>query len=73
MSVWRRALIAGQASACAGVGALKLPANHAATAGWNSDGKPAGASEGARAPVRAAEIEGDPECCSTLYGSRGRR
>src|SRR5262249_38473055 len=30
-------LIAGQASACAGVGALKALSNHAATAGWNSD------------------------------------
>ena len=35
MSVWRPALIAGQASACAGVGAAKLSANQFATAGWN--------------------------------------
>ena len=67
--VWRPALIAGQASACAGVGALKLPANHAATAGWNSDWKLAGAgdaSEGATARIRAAEVAADPEFCSTL-------
>ena len=34
--VWRPALIAGQASAWAGVGAAKLSANQAATAGWKS-------------------------------------
>ena len=36
MSVGRPALIAAQASVCAGVGAGKVLANHAATAGWNS-------------------------------------
>src|SRR4051794_35188094 len=32
-------LIAGQASACAGVGAPKLRANQSATAGWNSEAR----------------------------------
>jgi hypothetical protein len=36
INVWRRALIAGQASAWAGVGASNRSANHAATAGWNN-------------------------------------
>ena len=33
ISVWRPALISGQASACAAVAAAKLVSNHAATAG----------------------------------------
>src|SRR5579871_3799462 len=36
ISVGRPALIAAQASVCAGVGAGKARANHAATAGWKS-------------------------------------
>ena len=34
ISTSRPALMAGQASACAGVGAAKLWSNHARTAGW---------------------------------------
>jgi hypothetical protein len=37
ISTWRPAWIAGHASAWAGVGALKLRSNQAATAGWNWD------------------------------------
>ena len=60
MRVWRPALIAGQASACPGVGEAKLSANQFATAGWNSDWIAAGsrdAGERLRAPVRAGEVE----------------
>src|SRR5262245_43688072 len=35
-SAWRPALIVGQASTCAGVGAAKAEENHAPTAGWKS-------------------------------------
>ncbi len=60
MSVWRPALIAGHASACAGVGAAKFSANQFATAGWNSVRMAAGsrdAAERRRGVVRAAVVE----------------
>src|ERR1700726_4043357 len=65
MSVWRPALIAGHASACAGVGEAKVSANQLATAGWNrvsttDDGRDA--AERRRALVRAGEIEARSEC-----------
>src|SRR5579871_3155849 len=41
ISVGRPALIAAQASVCAGVGAGKARANHAATAGWKSPSRSA--------------------------------
>ena len=65
MRVWRPALIAGQASACAGVGEAKLSANQFATAGWNRVSTPADARDAAElspAPVRAFEIEAKSEC-----------
>ena len=60
MRVWRPALIAGHASACAGVGAAKFSANQFATAGWNSVRMAAGSREAAwrrREVVRAAVVE----------------
>src|ERR1700677_320539 len=60
MRVWRPALIAGQASACAGVGEAKLSANQSATAGWNRVSRPVAgrdAGERLRAPVREVEVE----------------
>ena len=67
--VWRPALIAGQASDWAGVGARKLSANHSPTAGWNSLGPAAfgrgrsameGAPRGARLarPLGGQRIQG---------------
>src|ERR1700733_8495718 len=65
MRVWRPALIAGHALACAGVGEVKLPANQFATAGWNRvsmtpEGR--GAAERFPAPVRAFKVETKSEC-----------
>src|ERR1700691_1232363 len=60
MRVWRPALIAGQASACAGVGGAKLSANQFATARGDSDliaARSPDAGERLRAPVRAGEVE----------------
>ena len=57
---WRPALIAGHASACAGVGAAKFSANQFATAGWNSVRKAAGSRDAAwrrREVARAAVVE----------------
>src|SRR5277367_6185233 len=71
ISVWRPALMAGQASAWAGVGAAKLSANHPATAGWNRVGAVAGddGAESASAPVRAAKVDPDSEWRSTRFAS----
>src|SRR4029077_12352334 len=65
MSVCRPALIAGHASACAGVGEAKLSANQFATAGWNRVSTRADVRDAAElspAPVRAFEIEARSEC-----------
>src|SRR5277367_2745611 len=65
MRVWRPALIAGHASACAGVGEAKVSANQFATAGWNRVSTLADARNAAEfspAPVRAFEIEAKSEC-----------
>jgi hypothetical protein len=65
MRVWRPALIAGHASACAGVGEAKLSANQLTTAGWNRVSTPVdvrGAAELSPAAVRAFEIEAKSEC-----------
>ena len=65
MSVWRPALMAGHASACAGVGEAKLSANQFATAGWNRDlttGDARDAAERFPAPVRAFAVEANSEC-----------
>jgi hypothetical protein len=62
-------LIAGHASACAGVGEAKLSANQFATAGWNNASTPPvrrGAVELAPAPARAFTVEAKSEC--TLIG-----
>ena len=69
MRVWRPALIAGHASACAAVGPAKVSANQFATAGWNSvstvpDRR--GVAELAPAPARAFTVEAKSEC--TLIG-----
>ena len=51
MSTSRPALTAGQASACAGVGAAKFCSNHARTAGWKKSSgiiKPANKEFGTR-------------------------
>src|ERR1700730_6783021 len=69
MRVWRPALIAGHASACAGVGEAKLSLNQFATAGWNRVSTSADARDAAElslAPVRAFEIEAKLEC--KLFG-----
>src|ERR1700729_2582128 len=74
MRVWRPALIAGQASACAGVGEAKLSANQFATAGWNSISTPAevrDAAELSPAPVRAFKVEARLEC--KRLGPHGHR
>src|ERR1700722_18925770 len=73
MRVWRPALVAGQASACAGVGEAKLSANQFATAGWNRVSTPVDGQDAAElslAPVRVFEIEAKSEC--KLPSSRGR-
>src|SRR5580704_5147961 len=60
MRVWRPALIAGHALACAGVGEAKLSANQFATAGWNRVSTPADvrvAAEASPAPFRAFKVE----------------
>src|ERR1700761_2376697 len=72
MRVWRPALIAGHASACAGVGAAKLAANQLATAGWNSPSRGAGSrgvSERRRERVRTAGVEA--KSVSKRLGSPG--
>jgi hypothetical protein len=69
MRVWRPALIAGHASACAAVGSAKLSANQFATAGWNSASTAPdrrGAAELAPEPARAFTGEAKSEC--TLIG-----
>jgi hypothetical protein len=69
MRVWRPALIAGHASACAGVGEAKLSTNQFATAGWNRVSTPADTRDAAElspAPVRVFEIEAKSEC--KLFG-----
>src|ERR1700722_16446137 len=69
MRVWRPALIAGHASACAGVGGAKLSRNQFATAGWNRVSTLADAGDAAElslAPVRVFEIEAKSEC--KLFG-----
>jgi hypothetical protein len=74
MRVWRPALIAGHASACAGVGEAKLSANQFATAGWNWVSTSADARDAAAlslAPVRVFEIEAKSEC--KLLAPTGRR
>src|ERR1700683_107870 len=74
MRVWRPALIAGHASACAGVGEAKVSANQFATAGWNRVSTPVGgrAAELSPASVRAFEIEAKSEC-KRLGSPRARR
>src|SRR6202167_1856138 len=70
MRVWRPALIAGQASACAGGGEAKLSANQSATAGGNRGSRPVDgrdAGDLSSAPVRAFEVEAKSEC--KLLGS----
>ena len=66
MRVWRPALIAGHASACAGVGEAKLSANQLATAGMEQGVDDAMAREARpsafRAPVRAFKVEAKSEC-----------
>ena len=69
MRVWRPALIAGHASACAAVGPAKVSANQLATAGWNSVSTAPdcrGAADLAPAPARAFTVEAKSEC--TLIG-----
>ena len=69
MRVWRPALIAGHASACAAVGPAKVSANQFATAGWNSVSTAPdcrGAADLAPAPARAFTVEAKSEC--TLIG-----
>src|SRR5579863_9570271 len=70
MRVWRPALIKGQASACAGVGAAKLSANQPATAGWNRVSASAGrdAAEGLPALARAGGTAARSACA--LIGPR---
>src|SRR5277367_2894441 len=74
MRVWRPALIAGHASACAGVGEAKLSANQLATAGWNRVSAPADVRDAAElspAPSRVFEIEAKSEC--KRFGPRGHK
>src|ERR1700722_19815814 len=74
MRVWRPALIAGQASACAGVGEAELLANQFATAGWDSistTGEGRDAAELSPAPVRAFKVEARLEC--KRLGPHGHR
>src|SRR3984957_11933226 len=71
ISVWRPALIAGHASACAGVGEAKLSANQFATAGWkrvSTTPDARGAGERFPAPVRSFKVGANSEC--KLPGSR---
>src|SRR5271155_5213365 len=70
MRVWRPALIAGQASAWAGVGAAKLSTNQLATAGWNRLRTVAGddGAESASA-VRATKVASNRGSRSTRFGS----
>ena len=74
MRVCRPALIAGHASACAGVGEAKLSENQFATAGWNRGWTAVGGGGGAErfpAPVSAFNFEARSEF--KLPGSHGRR
>src|SRR5580704_3616734 len=79
MRVWPPVLIAGHASACAGVGEAKLSANQFATAGWNRVSTPVDGQDAAElslAPVRVFKVEARLECkrlgpygwtCARLY------
>src|ERR1700679_1879499 len=65
MRVWRPALIAGHASACAGGREGELSANQFATAGWNRVSRPVDGQDGAElslAPVRVFKVEAELEC-----------
>ena len=67
INVWRRALIAGQASAWAGVGAMNRSANHAATAGWNNFSTFVfGPDATDRGPATRCRIDPAPVCFSKV-------
>src|ERR1700722_18309985 len=75
MSVWRPALIAGHASACAGVGEAKLSANQFATAGWNRlSTTPDGRGAAGRFPTPVRAFKAEAKSASKRLGSpRTRR